>query len=412
MRLERITPPPPAPPCDFDASGIDLDALYADLKKLRQEAEASLGEEDLAHLRKFEWVGRIGTFVGLATAWMGPNPVSIAGLAVGRGSRWIMMHHIGHKGYDRVPGVPPRYTSKVFARGTRRFLDWCDWMIPEAWNYEHNVLHHAYTGEERDPDLIERNAAWVRDMKVPVPVRYAMVGLLALSWKPFYYASNTLEVYRARFGDDGQSFKRQLWTRCYLPYAGITFGLLPSLFAPLGPLAVGSALVNSIAAELVTNVHTFLVIGPNHTGDDLFLFDDKPGSKGEHMLRQILGSVNYATGDEVTDWLHLWLNYQIEHHIFPDMPMLKYRQMQPKVKALCAKHGIPYVQESVWKRAGKMLEIAVGTRSMKRASRALLGLADAAKSVSTRRPTRRDGRDGQGGASADHDAAANALAMS
>jgi hypothetical protein len=68
----------------------------------------------------------------------------------------------------------------------------------------------------------------------------------------------------------------------------------------------------------------------------------------------------------------------------------------------------------VWKRAGKMLEIAVGTRSMKRASRALLGLADAAKAVSTRRPARRDVHEGQRGqaASADHDAAVDALAMS
>lgn len=371
MRHARFTPPP-APAATFDASAIDYDAFLADLEDIRREAVASLGPEDIAHLRKVETFGRLGTWVGLATAWMGPNPVSIAGLAIGRGTRWIMMHHIGHKGYDRVPGVPERYTSKVFARGARRFRDWADWMLPEAWIYEHNVLHHGHTGEERDPDLIERNAKWVRESRFSVPVRYAAMALLGVTWKPFYYAANTLEVYRERFGTDGQGFLRQLWSRCYLPYAGLAFGALPAAYLPLGPLAAASALVNSFAAELLTNLHTFLVIGPNHTGDDLFRFDDKPASKGETMLRQVLGSVNYATGTEPIDFAHLYLNYQIEHHLFPDLPMLQYRKMQPKVKALCEKHGIPYVQESVWTRARKMLQIAVGTRTMKRASRATL----------------------------------------
>ena len=35
--------------------------------------------------------------------------------------------------------------------------DWFDWMLPEAWNVEHNNLHHYRTGEPGDPDLVERN---------------------------------------------------------------------------------------------------------------------------------------------------------------------------------------------------------------------------------------------------------------
>ena len=46
-----------------------------------------------------------------------PNPISMALLSLGRGTRWMLMHHIGHRGYDRVPNVPAKYTSKVFARG-------------------------------------------------------------------------------------------------------------------------------------------------------------------------------------------------------------------------------------------------------------------------------------------------------
>jgi hypothetical protein len=49
--------------------------------------------------------------------------------------------------------------------------------------------------------------------------------------------------------------------------------------------------------------------------------------------------------------------------------MLQYQRMQPKVRALCEKHGIPYVQESVWTRARKMVDIVVGKSSMRRLAR-------------------------------------------
>jgi fatty acid desaturase len=359
----------PTPP--FDLSSVDLESFYADVKALRREIDASLGEEDLRHLLRMERWGRACTVLGLAGAGIFPNPASAMLLSIGRSTRWIMMHHVGHRGYDKVPGVPPRYTSKVFARGRRRFLDWADWMIPEAWIYEHNVLHHSHTGEERDPDLIERNTEELRENSMPV--RYGLMAILALTWRASYYAPKTLDAWRERGekdGEEGGAVKegrlRELWQKCYLPYAALNFGLLPLLYMPLGPWGVVSAFCNSLMAEALTNLHTFCVVGPNHTGDDLYRFDDRPASRAEHALRQILGSTNYATGGDLLDFVHLWLNYQIEHHLFPDIPMRQYQIIQPKVRALCEKHGIPYVQESVFVRAKKMLDVAVGKSSMRR----------------------------------------------
>lgn len=362
--------PPPSPPPDLDR--IDVDGFLAELKALRRAIDASLGEDDLAHLRKIERAGKIATAIGLATCWIAPNPVSVAALSFGRSTRWLLMHHIGHRGYDKVPGVPAKYTSKVFARGTRRFLDWADWMIPEAWIYEHNVLHHSHTGEERDPDLIERNADLLRSSGLPMPVRYAAMAGLGLTWRSFYYAPSTLNAWLARGERAGRGdaaprgLISQLVLRCYLPYAALQFGLLPAMFLPLGPAAAASALANSLGAEALTNLHTFLVVGPNHTGEDLYRFDERPASRAEAMLRQVIGSVNYACGGDVTDHLHLWLNYQIEHHVWPDLPMLQYQRIQPKVAALCEKYGVPYVQEGVFTRAKKMLAVAVGSASMRR----------------------------------------------
>jgi fatty acid desaturase len=357
---------------DFAAGGVDLEAFLTDLRQIRREVDSTLGPRDLRHLRRLERLGRAATLLGLSTAWIAPNPLSMAALSFGRSIRWLLMHHVGHRGYDKVPGVPKRLTSRAFARGWRRFVDWPDWILPEAWVYEHNVLHHSHLGEERDPDLLERNTRALRASALPRPLKYGIMGLLALTWRAVYYAPNTLRVWRARFEtatpsdrEASATPRRELWLRCLLPYSALQFVALPALFSPLGAWAAGSVFVNSLGAEALTNLHTFGVVGPNHTGDDLYRFADAPSSPGEAMLRQVVGSTNYRCGDERTDTLHLYLNYQIEHHLWPDLPMLRYREVQPKVKALCQRHGIPYVQEGVLRRLRRTLEVAVGKTSMK-----------------------------------------------
>ncbi|WP_141618938.1 fatty acid desaturase [Myxococcus sp. AB036A] len=356
---------------DFDISSVDVEGFHRELKALREQLDASLGEADAAHLRKIERWGRAATALGAATCWLAPNPLSAAALSVGRSTRWLLMHHVGHRGYDRVPGLPASRTGKGFAKGSRRYLDWLDWMLPEAWVFEHNVLHHSHTGEDADPDLLERNAeGTLRNPERPLALRYAQLALLALTWRASYYAPETLSSLRRKGRRKGGELTREelkeLLLSCYLPYSAVQFGLFPALYLVLGPWASFSAFCNSVMADILTSLHTFLVVGPNHTGEDLYRFDSKPESRGERYVQQVIGSANYRTGGDLNDFAHLWLNYQIEHHIWPDLPMLKYREVQPQVKALCEKYGIPYVQESVWTRAKKMVDVVVGKTSMRK----------------------------------------------
>jgi fatty acid desaturase len=353
----------------FNLDDIDLDGFEREVTALRAEIRESLGPDDLRHLRRMEWWGRAATAVGMATAWIAPNPLSAGALALGRSTRWLLMHHIGHRGYDRVPDVPARFTSKVFARGWRRMVEWPDWMLPEAWIYEHNILHHQHTGELRDPDLIERNLEDIHRSGLPKPLRYALLVALAATWRASYYAPKTLTAWwHRRAGEEAPrpTPLGRLLAYCYAPYSLVLFAGLPLLFAPLGWWAVFSAFCNSLMADMITNVHTFFVVGPNHTGDDLYRFEGAPKSRGEFYVRQVIGSANYRTGGDVCDYAHLWLNYQIEHHLFPDVPMLAYRRAQPKVEALCAKYGIPYVQEPVTTRFAKMTSIFIGNSRMRR----------------------------------------------
>lgn len=356
---------------DFDIASVDVEGFHRELKALREELDANLGAPDAAHLRKIERWGRAATLLGMATCWLAPNPFSAAALSLGRSTRWLLMHHVGHRGYDRVPGLPASRTGKGFAKGHRRYLDWLDWMMPEAWVFEHNVLHHSHTGEDADPDLLERNAeGTLRNTARPLAFRYFQLTLLALTWRASYYAPETLSSLRRKGRRQGGSLTgaelKELVLRCYLPYAAVQFVLFPALFLLVGPWAAFSAFCNSVMADVLTSLHTFLVVGPNHTGEDLYRFDSAPAGRGERYVQQVIGSANYRTGGDLNDFAHLWLNYQIEHHLWPDLPMLKYREAQPKVRAICEKYGVPYVQESVWTRARKMVDVVVGKASMRK----------------------------------------------
>jgi len=132
---------------------------------------------------------------------------------------------------------------------------------------------------------------------------------------------------------------------------------------------VASVALNSVAAEALTNLHGFVVIVPNHVGDDIYRFEGTTEGRADFYLRQILGSTNFRTGGDLNDFLHGYLNYQIEHHLYPDLPMTALRRVQPEVKAICEKHGVPYVQESVFTRLKKTVAVMVGDADMRRDAR-------------------------------------------
>lgn len=379
------------------APSIDLSAFARDVDALRAELEAGLGERDLAHFRKMERWGKLASTLGYATAWIAPNPVSSLLLALGSSARWtIVMHHVSHKGLDAVPGAPERLRSKVFARGLRRRLvDWLDWVDPEAWAYEHNVLHHYRTGEEADPDLVEQHMQTVRDAAIPRAAKLGVVGFYAFTWRLSYYAPNTFQVLRQAERDraarksqaeraadapaaetrilasfDPRTEEGRAFYESVAPYALGRFVAGPLAFLPLGPGAVASVFANTLAAEAISNLHTFCLIAPNHAGSDLFRFDERPESRAELYARQVLGSANYTGGSDWADFLQGYLNYQVEHHLFPELPPSKLREAQPRVEALCKKHGLPYVREPIGRRVKQLVDVMTGQGSMRRAKNA------------------------------------------
>lgn len=96
------------------------------------------------------------------------------------------------------------------------------------------------------------------------------------------------------------------------------------------------------------------------------MFNKPYKGHGEFYLRQIMGSVNYNTGSDFIDYMHGFLNYQVEHHLFPDMPLSFYQKTQPLVKEICKKHGLEYRQESVFKRMNMTIDLMIGKSKLLR----------------------------------------------
>ena len=368
---------------------VDQEQLQIDLEAIK-ETIGDATQEDFKHLLKLEMWGRVANILGFFLIFA----VSAMELSIGLGSfgfwsiglfaailigvanvsRWAnVTHPILHGAYDKVPNVPLNYTKSVYAKGNRQYIDWFDWIKPDAWSYEHNIMHHYHLGELDDPDNVEQNTKWITESKMPMWMRYGMVIIFAAMWKPAYYAPNTLRILENKERRKKKQAEidcceysplskngLKLWTDYIFPYAAFKFALVPLLFLPLGLGAVFNAFILLLIAEAVANLHSFLVIVPNHSADDIYQFETPHKSQGEFYLRQIMGSVNYCTGGDLLDASQGWLNYQIEHHLFPNLPLSQYQKMQPRVKELCAKHNLEYRQENVFKRMKMTLDLMVG----------------------------------------------------
>merc|ERR1712194_469613 len=114
--------------------------------------------------------------------------------------------------------------------------------------------------------------------------------------------------------------------RCMGPYL-----LIQALLGTSLPL-YATAVANLALADAVSNIHSFIIIATNHCGDDMYKFDRSVTPRsGSFYMRAITSSSNFRTSNgidpktglarrvhgnmaDLNDFMHGWLNYQIEHH--------------------------------------------------------------------------------------------------
>ena len=69
-------------------------------------------------------------------------------------------------------------------------------------------------------------------------------------------------------------------------------------------------------------------------------------TKGEWYVRQMLGSANIS-GSNAMHMMTGNLSFQIEHHLYPDLPSNRYKEIAPQVKDVFARYGLEYTTGSL-----------------------------------------------------------------
>ena len=170
-------------------------------------------------------------------------------IAIGQVARWALAHHILHRAFDGIEGVPNRFKGSHFGRGWRRMIDWNEWMLPAGFQHEHNV-HHVYTGRGEDPDVVEANVEYIRTSTKPRWMKYLMALAVALTWRLSYYAPGTFIQLRRKqtglrptryefncmfmFAEVFNPFSREgvrFWGLCILPTLITRFVIIPGTFS-------------------------------------------------------------------------------------------------------------------------------------------------------------------------------------
>ena len=97
-------------------------------------------------------------------------------------------------------------------------------------------------------------------------------------------------------------------------------------------------------ANLIRNVWSNWIIFCGHFPDQTYTFSEEEAedeTKGGWYVRQLLGAANI----EGSAFFHVAsgnLGYQVEHHLYPDMPSTRYGEIAPKVRDVCKRYGLPY----------------------------------------------------------------------
>ena len=337
----------------------DVETLGRELDAIRERVMAGRGERDAQYIRKL-----IATQRGLELASRGVLLVSMfppawlagtAGLSIAKILENMEIgHNVMHGQWDWMRD--PKIHSTTW--------EWDNASPAELWKHSHNELHHTYTNViGRDNDL------GYGIMRVDEDQR----------WYPFYLAQplwNFINACFFQYGiaaydlELGKVFaKKKTWAdiaphtksvlRKIRRQATRDYVVHPLLSGPSALPTLGA----NLTANLIRNLWTHSVIMCGHFPEGVETFERTSidgETRGQWYLRQMLGSAN-ITGSPLMHLMTGNLSFQIEHHLFPDLPSNRYHEIAPEVQALFERYGLTYTSgplpkqvASAWKKVFRL----------------------------------------------------------
>jgi linoleoyl-CoA desaturase len=254
--------------------------------------------------------------------------------------------------------------------------DWDTASTAEAWKHSHNYVHHTFTnirGKDRDLGYeimrIDPHQKWH-----PVYLAQPLYNLVLAAFFEWGVATHDLDFEAIRKGEKSKdAVKRELKgiagkARSQIVKDYVAWPLVSGL-ASAGAeaarsrfgrrrgweevgrdaLAEGARTLRAtqkanFAANMVRNVWSYAIIFCGHFPDQTYTFSQEEAadeSRGAWYVRQLVGAANIE-GSPLFHVVSGNLGYQVEHHLFPDMPSTRYAEIAPQVKALCERYELPY----------------------------------------------------------------------
>ena len=102
------------------------------------------------------------------------------------------------------------------------------------------------------------------------------------------------------------------------------------------------------------NVWAYSIIFCGHFPDQTYTFSEEEvaeETRGGFYVRQLLGAAN-IDGGPLFHLLAGNLSFQVEHHLYPDMPSCRYAEIAPRVRDICRRYGLPYNTGPLHKQLG------------------------------------------------------------
>lgn len=339
------------------------DAFGAELDAIRERVVADLGERDTTYIRKVIKTQRTLEVGGRALLFGGIfPPFWLAGTAMLGIAKILdnmeIGHNIMHGQYDWTGD--PALSSKAF--------EWDNACPSDQWRHSHNYMHHTYTNiVDMDRDIGYGVLRMSEDQRwSPYYLGNPVYAFLLMVLFQYGVALHEVETERIRSGEisvaDKRDILRGIWqkTKKQTLKDYVAFPLLAGPFAPW-------VFTGNMTANLMRNVWSYMIIFCGHfpEGTQEFSIEEtKSESRGQWYFRQLLGSANLTGGK----WFHILsgnLSFQIEHHLFPDIPAHRHAEISVEVREICERYGLPYNSGPLYKQFGtvvkKILRLALPT---------------------------------------------------
>ena len=341
---------------DIECLGKELDAIRDDVICQRGASDAAYIRRTIDVQRKLE-LGSRGLL--LFSKYKPAFVLGTVGLTVSKILENMEIgHNVMHGQWDWMRD--PKIHSTTW--------EWDNASPADLWKHSHNELHHTYTNVlGRDNDLgygimrVDEDQKWA-----PFYLGQPAWNFINACFFEYGIAAYDLEIGKyfagrkdkERFKTDGRKVLnkiRQQMTKDYVIH--------PVLALPFG--SARRTLLANYIANLGRNLWTHSVIMCGHfpEGVETFTKTSIDGeTRGDWYLRQMIGSAN-IDGSKAMHIATGNLSYQIEHHLFPDLPSNRYQEISPKIRDICERYGLQYVTGPLHKQVasawGKVIRLSL-----------------------------------------------------